>query len=123
MEQTTVVQDILAIQASDITADEATETLDTERIFRGAAASMNCSYIEIAKEIGMGENKYPESNVKDLCKRALSKMIQHYIFMLISDAAIKNGFSEDDAIDFAAQSYRHEKQIGKTDAQILRGWM
>jgi hypothetical protein len=43
--------------------------------------------------------------------------------MLISDAAMKHGFSEEDAIDFAAASYRRDKKIGRSDATILKGWL
>jgi len=123
MMQTTVLEDILAIQAADNQPDEAIKNIDMPSIHRGAASGMSMSYLDIAKNIGMGENKYPESNVKDLFNRSLTKMIQHYIFMLISDAAMKHGFSEEDAIDFTAQSYRHDKSIGKSDVEILRGWM
>jgi len=121
--QTTVLEDILAIQAADNPVEEEIENIDIPCNHRGAAAGMNYSYLEIAKEIGMGDNRYPESNVKDFLNRSLSKMIQHYIFMLASDAALKHGFSEEDAIDFAAISYQHDKEIGKSDIEILRGWM
>jgi hypothetical protein len=123
MTETTVLEDILAIQAEDNPVDEAVENIDIPCITRGAGAGMDLTYLEIAKELEMENNKYPESNVKDLFNRSLSKMIQHYIFMLISDAALKHGFSEDDAIDFAATSYRTDKQIGKSDATILKGWL
>jgi len=123
MTQTTVLEDILAIQAADNQPNEAIENIDIPSIHRGAASGMDMSYLDIAKKIGMGDNKYPESNVKDLFHRSLTKMIQHYIFMLISDAAMKHGFSEEDAIDFTSQSYRHDKSIGKSDVEILRGWM
>jgi hypothetical protein len=120
---TTVLQDILAIQAADNQSNEGTENIDMSCIHRGAASGMNFTYLEIAQELNMGGNKYPESNVKDLCKRSITKYIQHYIFMLISDAAMKHGFSEEDAIDFAAASYRRDKKIGRSDATILKGWL
>jgi hypothetical protein len=130
MEMTTVKNDVddvtamlLRMQAEDNKSDKGIENIDMSSSHRGAALGMNFTYLEIAKELDMGDNKYPESNVKDLCKRAVTKYIQHYIFMLISDAAMKHGFSEEDAIDFAAASYRRDKQIGRSDATILKGWL
>jgi hypothetical protein len=114
---------LLRIQAEDNQSDEGLENIDMLSNHRGAASGMSYTYLEIAHELDMGDNKYPESNVKDLCKRAATKYAQHYIFMLISDAAMKHGFSEEDAIDFAAISYRRDKQIGRSDATILKGWL
>jgi hypothetical protein len=114
---------LLRMQAEDNQEREGLDCIDMSSIRRGAASGMNYTYLEIAHELGMGDNKYPESNVKDLCKRAIEKYLQHYIFMLISDAAMKHGFSEEDAIDFAAISYRRDKQIGRSDATILKGWL
>ena len=126
-----VTAEILAIQESDTPtmwtrwsiAESKAIHLDIPCNYRGASAGMNLTYLEIAKEIGMGDNKFPESNVKDLCNRSLVKLIRNFIFVLISEAAMKNGFSEEDAIDFAAQAYRLDKQLGKTDAQILERWL
>ena len=120
---TTVLEDILAIQAEDNPVDEGVVNIDIACNHRGAASGMNYTFGEIAKHLGMESNKYPESNAKDLCNRALTKMVQHYIFMLISEAAMKHGFSEDDAIDFAAVSYQREKHIGRSDSTILKGWL
>jgi len=123
MIETTVLEDILAIQAEDEPATKGDENIDIVCNRRGAASGMNFTFGEIADHLGMENNKYPEDNARDLCNRALTKMIQHYIFMLISDAAMKHGFSEDDAIDFTAVSYRHDKDQGLTDSEILKGWL
>jgi len=127
-----VTAEILAIQEADtppmwtrwsIAESKEILHLDIPCNYRGASAGMNLTYLEIAKELGMEGNKFPESNVKDLCNRSLVKLIRNFIFILISEAAIKNGFSEEDAIDFSAQAYRLDKQLGKTDAQILARWL
>ena len=117
-----ITSQILAIQAADTPA-VLDENIDMPCIVRGAGAGMNLTYLEIAKALGMGENKFPESNVKDLCNRSIAKFTRNFIFMLISDAAIIHGFPEEDAIEFAAQSYRLDKQLGKTDSQILARWL
>lgn len=118
-----VTAEILAIQAADTPEELRVIHLDMPCNYRGASAGMDSTYLEISKELGMIGNKFPESNVKDLCHRSLVKLIRNFIFILISEAAIKNGFSEEDAIDFSAQAYRLDKQLGKTDAQILARWL
>ena len=126
-----VTAEILAIQEADTPARWTMWSIEESKVidldipcnYRGASAGMNLTYLEIAKELGMGDNKFPESNVKDLCNRSLVKLIRNFIFVLISEAAMKNGFSEEDAIDFAAQAYRLDKQLGKTDAKILARWL
>jgi hypothetical protein len=65
MTETTVLQDILAIQAADNQSSKGSENIDMSCIHRGAASGMDHTYLEIADELGMGDNKYPESNVKD----------------------------------------------------------
>jgi len=123
MIETTVLEDILDIQAADNPVDAGVENIDIVCNRRGAASGMDYTFSEIASHLGMGNNKHPDDNAQALCTRALTKMVQHYIFMLISDAAMKHGFTEEDAIDFAAASYRLDKQIGKSDATILKGWL
>jgi hypothetical protein len=123
MTETTVLEDILAIQAEDNPVENGVENIDISCNHRGAASGMDYTFAEIANSLGMENNKYPEDNARDLCTRALTKMVQHYIFMLISDAAMKHGFTEEDSIDFAAASYRNDKLIGKSDATILKGWL
>ena len=123
MKETTVLEDILAIQTRDNPIEDGVENIDISCNRRGAASGMNFTFGEIANHLGMRNNKYPDDNARDLCTRATTKYIQHYIFMLISDAAMRHGFSEDDAIDFAAASYQLDKQIGKSDATILKGWL
>lgn len=118
-----ITASIMAIQAADIAADKADKDIDTSYIHRGPGIGMDSTYLKMAKGLGMGENKYPESNVKDLCTRAKVRFIRNFIFLLISKAARRHGFSEDDSIDFAAQSYRMEKQIGRSDTQILERWL
>lgn len=118
-----ITADILAIQAADSKEIEKAKDIDIPCKLRGAGKDMHSTFLAMAKDLGMETNKYPASNVKDLFNRSLSRMIRNYTFMLISDAAMKHGFSEDDAIDFAAASYRNEKDQGQTDQEILKGWL
>ena len=110
---------MLAIQA----ADQARENIDTPVIGRGAAAGHDYTLSEIAIEVGLGESAYPAQNVQKTINKAMPKFIRNYIFMLISKCAMAIGMTEEDAIDFAVQSYTIDKSLGAYDIDILRGWL
>jgi hypothetical protein len=114
---------ILAIQAADQAIETSDENLDIVAKGRGAAAGHDYTLSEIATEVGLAESAYPAQNVKKTLDRAMKRFIRNYAFMLASKGAMAIGMTEDDAIDFAVQSYMIDVSVGKSDTEILRGWM
>jgi hypothetical protein len=113
----------LSRQMNDEMANHADENIDIVSKGRGAADGHDYTLLEIAPEVGLEDSAYPAQNVKKTIIRARARFIRNYAFMLISDCAMASGMSEEEAIEFAVQSYLLDIVSGKSDVEILRGWM
>jgi hypothetical protein len=113
----------LSRQMNDEMNKDVDENIDIVSKGRGAADGHDYTLKEIASEVGLADSAYPAQNVKKVLIKARKKFIRNYAFMLISDCAMAAGFNEEDAVEFAAQSYLLDIASGKSDTEILRGWM
>ena len=114
---------VFARQTSETLEDAGVDDLDTQSKVRGKGREFGASLIEIGDELGWEGNKNAATNASKAVLRAMRKFTRNYIFMTIYDCAIKVGFDDDEAVEFAAQSYMLSVANGDCDDEILRGWL
>ena len=114
---------IFARQEEDYGISEEAEIIDTVCKKRGHGADFDCSMVDIAEAVGLGETSNPAQNVHKILKRATSKFIHNYAQLLITNGAFGAGYDFEDACQIAADVMLLGKINGRSETSILKEWM